>query len=50
MNEILRLYSKRIRIAAVENGLINMDTEDSTPRHQIRIYYSFVAKAELPSA
>lgn len=48
MDEILRHYSKRIRIAAIENELINMDTEDSTPGQEIKIYYSFAGKAELP--
>ncbi len=29
VDEVLRYYSKRIRIAAIENGHINRDTEDS---------------------
>ena len=29
VNEVLQHYSKRIRIAAIENGHINRDTEDS---------------------
>jgi len=29
VDEVLRYYSKRIRIAAIKNGHINRDTEDS---------------------
>ncbi len=29
VDEVLRHYSKRIRIAAIENGHIDRDTEDS---------------------
>ena len=29
VDEVLRYYSKRIRIAAIENGHIDRDTEDS---------------------
>ena len=29
VDEVLQHYSKRIRIAAIENGHINRDTEDS---------------------
>ena len=29
MDEVLQHYSKRIRIAAIENGHIDRDTEDS---------------------
>ena len=29
VEEVLRHYSKRIRLAALENGHVNTDTEDS---------------------
>ena len=30
VDEVLRHYSKRIRFAALENGHVNIDTEDNT--------------------
>ena len=32
IDEVLRHYSKRIRIASLENGQVNKDTEDNIKR------------------
>ena len=32
IDEVLRHYSKRIRLASLENGQVNKDTEDSKHR------------------
>ncbi len=35
VDEVLRHYSKRIRIAAIENGHIDRDTEDSQKQRRV---------------
>ena len=35
VDEVLRHYSKRIRIASLENGQVNKDTEDNIKRRLI---------------
>ena len=34
VDEVLRHYSRRIRLAALENGHVNTDTEDSIKQHK----------------
>ncbi|WP_322200814.1 helix-turn-helix domain-containing protein [Acutalibacter intestini] len=41
VDEVLRHYSKRIRFAALENGYINKDTEDSIKRRLITALFQF---------
>ena len=41
VDEVLRHYSKRIRIAAIENGHVNTDTEDSIKRRLITALFQF---------
>lgn len=41
VEEVLRHYSKRIRIAALENGHINKDTEDSIKQRLITALFQF---------
>ena len=41
VNEVLRHYSKQIRLAALENGYINQDTEDSIKQRLITALFQF---------
>lgn len=41
VDEVLRHYSKRIRLAALENGHINKDTEDSIKRRLVAALFQF---------
>ena len=41
VEEVLQHYSKRIRLAALENGHINQDTEDSIKRRLISALFQF---------
>ncbi len=41
MDEVLRRYSKRIRIAAIENGHIDRDTEDSIRSQLVAALFKF---------
>ncbi len=41
VDEVLRHYSKRIRIAAIENGHVNTDTEDSIRQRLITALFQF---------
>ena len=41
VDEVLRHYSKRIRIASLENGQVNKDTEDNIKRRLIASLFQF---------
>ena len=41
VDEVLRHYSRRIRLAALENGHINKDTEDSIKRRLVAALFQF---------
>ena len=41
VEEVLRHYSKRIRMAALENGHIDTDTEDSIKQRRISALFRF---------
>ena len=41
MDDVLRRYSKRIRIAAIENGHIDRDTEDSIRSQLVAALFKF---------
>ena len=41
VDEVLRHYSKRIRIAAIENGHIDKDTEDNIKSRLVAALYKF---------
>ena len=41
VDEVLQYYSKRIRYAALENGHINPDTEDSIKQRLITALFQF---------
>ena len=41
VEEVLRHYSKRIRLAALENGHVNTDTEDSIKQGLITALFQF---------
>ena len=41
VDEILRHYSKRIRIATIENGHIDRDTEDSIKSRPVAALFKF---------
>ena len=41
VEEVLRHYSKRIRIAAIENGHINRDTEDNIKSRLVAALFKF---------
>ena len=41
VDEVLRHYSKRIRIAAIENGHVNPDTEDSIKSRLVDALFKF---------
>ncbi len=41
VDEVLRHYSRRIRLAALENGHVNTDTEDSIKQRLITALFQF---------
>ncbi len=41
VTEVLRYYSRRIRYAAIENGHINPDTEDSIKSRLVAALFKF---------
>ena len=41
VEEVLRHYNRRIRFAALENGHVNTDTEDSIKRRLITALFQF---------
>ncbi|MDE7323172.1 MAG: helix-turn-helix domain-containing protein [Lachnospiraceae bacterium] len=41
VDEVIRHYSKRIRIAAIENGHIDKDTEDSIKQWIVAALFKF---------
>ena len=41
LEEVLRHYSRRIRLAALENGYVNTDTEDSIKQRLITAPFQF---------
>ena len=41
VEEVLRHYSRRIRLAALENGHVNTDTEDSIRQRLITALFQF---------
>ena len=41
VDEVLRHYSNRIRIAAIENGHIDRDTEDSIKQRFVTALFKF---------
>ena len=41
VDEVLQHYSKRIRIAAIENGYIDRDTEDSIKSRLVAVLFKF---------
>ena len=41
VDEVLRHYSKRIRSAAIENGHIDRDTEDSIKQRLVTALFKF---------
>ena len=41
VDEVLRHYGKRIRLASLENGHINKDTEDNIKRRLITALFQF---------
>ena len=41
VDEVLRHYSKQIRIAAIENGHINRDTEDNIKSRLVAALFKF---------
>lgn len=41
IDEVLRHYSKRIRLASLENGHVNKDTEDNIKRRLIAALFQF---------
>ena len=41
VDEVLRHYNKRIRIAAIENGHIDRDTEDSIKQRLVAALFNF---------
>ena len=41
VDEVLRHYSRRIRLAALENGYVNTDTEDSIKQRLITALFQF---------
>lgn len=41
IDEVLRHYSKQIRLASLENGHINKDTEDSIKQRLIAALFQF---------
>ncbi|EOS46796.1 hypothetical protein C810_01628 [Lachnospiraceae bacterium A2] len=41
VDEVLRHYSQRIRIAAIENGHIDRDTKDSIKQRLVAVLFKF---------
>ena len=41
VEEVLRHYSRRIRLAALENGHVNTDTEDSIKQRLVAALFKF---------
>lgn len=41
VDEVLRRYNKRIRYASLENGHINIDTEDSIRQRLVAALFKF---------
>ncbi len=41
IDEVLRHYGKRIRLASLENGQVNKDTEDNIKRRLIAALFQF---------
>ena len=41
IDEVLRYYGKRIRLASLENGQVNKDTEDNIKRRLIAALFQF---------
>ena len=41
VDEVLQHYSKRIRLASLENGQVNKDTEDNIKRRLIAALFQF---------
>ena len=41
VDEVLRHYSQRIRIAAIESGHVNLDTEDSIKSRLVAALFKF---------
>ena len=41
VDEVLRYYSRRIRYAAIENGHVNMDAEDSIKARLVAALFKF---------
>ncbi len=41
VEEVLRHYSRRIRLAALENGYVNTDTEDSIKQRLVTALFKF---------
>ncbi len=41
VDEVLQYYSQRIRYAALENGHVNMDTEDSIKSRLVAALFKF---------
>ena len=41
VDEVLRHYGKRIRLASLENGQVNKDTEDSIRQRLITALFQF---------
>ena len=41
IDEVLRHYSKRIRLASLENGQVNKDTEDSIKQRLVAALFKF---------
>ena len=41
VDEILRHYSKRIRLASLENGHVNKDTEDNIKQRLVAALFQF---------
>ena len=41
VNEVLRYYSQRVRYAAIENGHVNPDTEDSIKSRLVAALFKF---------
>ncbi len=41
VDEVLRHYSRRIRLAALENGQVNTDTEDSIKQRLVAALFKF---------
>ena len=47
IDEVLRHYSKRIRLASLENGQVNKDTEDNIKRRQREISFEYLTEEKF---